>query len=183
VQASAKPVFGTFAERLTTNPIDKTLVSWSADARWIYYTARRNGSWEIWKLPAAGGEPIQLTHVGAAEAHEKRDGSALFFVKRRSGQGPPGIWRMAPDGGAEQQVAAEGDARRWGIFDKGVCYAARGATPQIECLDPETGKTASIAVAKRPEALGVTVSPDGRWILYVQGDKDERDLKTIEGFF
>lgn len=176
------PATGGFAERMTTDPLDKTLVSWSADARWIYYTARDRGSSQIWKLPSAGGEPIQVTREGAAEGHENGDGSALFFVKRRNGQGPPGIWRMHPAGGHQQKVVDQGEARRWGVFAQGVCYAARGATPNIECLDAKTGRAVSIAVAKSPAALGVTVSPDGRWILYVQADKDERDLRTIEGF-
>jgi Tol biopolymer transport system component len=35
---------------------------WSPDGKWIYFSSNRSGEFNIWKMPAAGGEPEQVTH-------------------------------------------------------------------------------------------------------------------------
>ena len=35
---------------------------WSRDGRALLYLDRRDGAWNIWSQPLAGGEPSQLTH-------------------------------------------------------------------------------------------------------------------------
>lgn len=46
---------------LTASPLDETQPSWSPDGEWIIYTANLNGNYDIFAIPARGGEPIQLT--------------------------------------------------------------------------------------------------------------------------
>lgn len=41
--------------------------SWSSDGRWVYFASTRTGAENIWKMPAEGGPPSQLTHGGALE--------------------------------------------------------------------------------------------------------------------
>ena len=41
--------------------------AWSHDGKWIYFASDRGGGQteQIWKVPAGGGEPIQVTGTAA----------------------------------------------------------------------------------------------------------------------
>jgi hypothetical protein len=41
--------------RLTTDPAEDVVPSWSRDGNWIYFSSKRSGSPQIWRMPAAGG--------------------------------------------------------------------------------------------------------------------------------
>ncbi len=54
---------GAQPRRLTTNPENDSSPEWSADGREIYFLSTRNGSSQVWRLPANGGEAIQVTSL------------------------------------------------------------------------------------------------------------------------
>jgi TolB protein len=47
--------------RLTSEPSQEEFPSWSGDGRWICFRSDRTGRGQIWKIPAAGGQPQQVT--------------------------------------------------------------------------------------------------------------------------
>jgi len=47
--------------RLTQNPANDTHPRWSADGANIYFLSSRDGSMQVWRLPMAGGEAVQIT--------------------------------------------------------------------------------------------------------------------------
>ena len=49
--------------KLTTHPENDSSPEWSADGRDIYFLSSRSGSNQVWRLPAAGGEPSQVTDL------------------------------------------------------------------------------------------------------------------------
>jgi Tol biopolymer transport system component/DNA-binding winged helix-turn-helix (wHTH) protein len=174
---------GGFPQRLTKAPFDKVLPHWSRDGSSIYYSSRRNGVAEIWKLPLSGGEGVQMTHGGGTEAYESPDGATLYFVKRARGRGPRGTWRVPTGGGAEERVAALGEEHGWAVFDDGACYiGSNAAEPGIQCLDFGSGEVRTMPLERNPIPLGLAVSRDGRSILFVQAARDEHDLVRVEGF-
>src|SRR5262249_59416746 len=87
--------------RLTTDPSDDIVPSWSHDGQWIYFCSKRSGSFQIWKMPASGGPAIQITKQGGFDNVESPDGRFLYYAK---GRGVPGIWRVPIQGGAEVPV-------------------------------------------------------------------------------
>ena len=128
---------------------------------------------------------MQVTRNGGTKASESPDGKYLYYTKRALAKGPPGIWRVPMRGGPEEKVTDQGDGDGWAVYDRGLCYAdARSrAHPRIECLDFASGKTnALVELPKARLPDGMSISPDGRWILYVHLSQDERDLMRIEGF-
>jgi len=46
--------------RLTNQPSFEAIASWSHDGKWIYFCSDRSGTYQIWKMPAQGGEATQL---------------------------------------------------------------------------------------------------------------------------
>ena len=113
--------------RLTTDPAEDIVPSWSRDGRWIYFTSNRNadggsGRLQIWKMPADGGEAVQMTRQGGFEPMESPDGQWLYFTQDR---GSSSIRRM-PTGGAEAPLFdfhQKNYSRVWTVAGEGVYFA------------------------------------------------------------
>ena len=80
------------------------LHGWSPDGRWLVYVGQRNDDFDVYKIPVTGGDEIRLTTApGLDDGPEyMRDGSYIYFNSARSGRMQ--IWRMRPDGSAQQQI-------------------------------------------------------------------------------
>jgi hypothetical protein len=71
------------------------------------------------------------------------------------------------------------------VTEKGVYFARAGTrdrSASINFLNFATGTTTDIARVGKPLDLGLTVSPDGRTLLYAQIDSSGRDLLLVENF-
>jgi len=68
------------------------------------YCAERNGNYDVYKIPAKGGEEIRLTTAeGLDDGPEySPDGKYIYFNSVRTGSME--IWRMKPDGSDQEQV-------------------------------------------------------------------------------
>jgi TolB protein len=84
------------------------LHGWSPDGRWLVYTGQRNGEFDVYKIPATGGDEIRLTTApGLDDGPEfTPDGAYIYFNSSRTGRMQ--IWRMRPDGTAQEQVTNDG---------------------------------------------------------------------------
>ena len=64
--------------------------AWSPDMQWIAYTRKgENRSWNIWIVPAAGGEARNVTRLNAQHSQPtwSPDGKYVFFQSDREGPG------------------------------------------------------------------------------------------------
>ncbi|HZS06006.1 MAG TPA: winged helix-turn-helix domain-containing protein [Blastocatellia bacterium] len=173
--------------RLTNNPAEDVTPSWSRDGKWIYFSSTRGGSMQIWKIPAEGGEAVQVTRHGGFEGFESTDGKYFYYTK---GRAVPGIWR-APVGGGEETPVLDhhraGMWRYWAVTDKGIWFATAEtpAHPLIEFYSFATGKVTQVATLDKPllkTTPGLTVSPDGRWLLVAQMDQSGKDIMLVDNF-
>lgn len=100
---SVMPVGGGEPRRVTAGA-PSYLHGWSPDARWLFYTAQRDGNFDIYRIPAAGGDEIRLTSApGLDDGSEvSPDGAWVYFNSNRSGHMQ--IWRMRQDGSEQQQI-------------------------------------------------------------------------------
>jgi TolB protein len=100
------PVTGGTPKRVTKHS-PSYLHGWSPDARHLVYTGGRNGEYDIYKIPAEGGEEIRLTTAtGVDDGPEySPDGEWLYFNSVRTGLMQ--IWRMRPDGSGQEQITKD----------------------------------------------------------------------------
>jgi TolB protein len=85
---------------------------WSPDGKTLAFVGQRNGEFDIYSIPAAGGEETRLTTApGLDDGPEySPDGNYIYFNSERTGHMQ--IWRMKPDGSQQEQVFAD-DLNNW----------------------------------------------------------------------
>ena len=183
--------------RVTRSPTPDVRPSWSRDGRFIYFGSHRSGEWQVWKVPAAGGEPgaaRQVTQGGGYASIESRDGERLYFSRRRSVPEDPdnAIWEVPVDGGEEKVVIdpLRSSDTNWDVTDDGIYYVDRheSSTPRehwvINFFDFASRRVREVTALQHPPRLdgpALSVSPDGRSILISQ-QPPEADLMLVEDF-
>jgi Tol biopolymer transport system component len=70
--------------RLTTSTSNETAPSWSRDGKWIYFVSDNTGALQVWKIPAEGGQAVQVTKKGGLAAPvESPDGKTIYYTTKR----------------------------------------------------------------------------------------------------
>jgi TolB protein len=85
---------------------------WSPDGKTLAFVGQRNGDFDIYAIPAAGGDETRLTTAkGLDDGPEySPDGKYIYFNSERTGHMQ--IWRMKPDGSGQEQVFSD-DLNNW----------------------------------------------------------------------
>jgi Tol biopolymer transport system component len=163
------PAGGGAPKRLTDDLGNDWGPSWSRDSRWIYFVSNRSGRDQVWKVPAGGGKFVQVTMNGG--------------------------WRIPTEGGDERQVLES--LRDWNEFaltEQGIYFIPSSETPRESTIEFFSFSNEKIHTVARLEKgfpagetsglgrRGLTVSPDGRELLYVQSDQPGTDLMLVENF-
>jgi Tol biopolymer transport system component/DNA-binding winged helix-turn-helix (wHTH) protein len=177
--------------RLTTEPSEDIVPSWSSDGQWIYFCSNRSGSPQIWKMPAkepsGSGQAVQVTKQGGFDNMESPDGQYLYYARLR---GEAGIWRIPVAGGAETPVLDHHQAgltRQWAVTPQGIWFVTAEAAkrPLIEFYRFGAGRVTIAATLDNPPPpgfSGLTISPDGRRLLWTQMDQVNSDITLAENF-
>ena len=169
---------------MTTHPANDGNPSWSRDGRWIYFDSARSGEQQVWKIPANGGDAIQVTRDGGFAPLESPDGKFLYYVKSLV---ETSLWKI-PVGGGQATKILEGlsDYLDLAIVEGGVVFVSTRDTASLQFFSFATNKIRSLAKFDRPIALGagggLTVSPDGRWILCTHFEQAGSELMLVENF-
>ena len=174
---------GGFPRNVTQDGFKQGVPHWSRDERWIYYNSLRTGEYQIWKISTEGGEPVQITTKGGWDPFEDEEGRYIYYAKEVPSEG---IWRVPVDGGEETPVLKKTISfSEWCLWRGSIIYINKEneRQPRIEMFDlrsQETREVVSLGPATRT-GRGLTVSPDGQWILYSQLDVDS-DIMLVEDF-
>ena len=85
---------------------------WSPDGKTLAFVGQRDGDFDIYTIPAAGGEETRLTTAkGLDDGPEySPDGKYIYFNSERAGHMQ--IWRMKADGSDQEQVFSD-DLNNW----------------------------------------------------------------------
>jgi Tol biopolymer transport system component/predicted Ser/Thr protein kinase len=170
--------------QVTDGTISEAMPSWSRDSRWLYYREDRPDGCDLWRLPIAGGAPVQITHGGGFRGVEAPDGQTLVFTVSDD---ESALFAQPVAGGPRRQVVGCAITRSLTVGPKGVYYMAcpaQAPTSPIYRLDLETGTelllgTAAIGGGFVP---GMSVSPDGQRILFTKHIAEGSDLMLVEHF-
>ncbi|HEY2121157.1 MAG TPA: hypothetical protein VGH37_18370 [Candidatus Acidoferrum sp.] len=97
------PITGGSPHRITKNA-PSYWHGWSPDGKTLAFVGERDGNFDIYSIPAEGGQETRLTTAkGLDDGPEySPDGKFIYFNSERTGQMQ--IWRMHPDGSAQEQI-------------------------------------------------------------------------------
>ena len=135
-------------------------------------------------MPPEGGSAVQVTKQGGFQGRESVDGKFVYYMKDRS---TPGIWRVPVEGGEEVLILSHHKAglrRAWTVVETGIYFATAEdpAKPLIEFYSFATRQVMQVATLTRPFRSVLSVSPDGRWLLYTQVDQSDSDIMLLGNF-
>ena len=134
-------------------------------------------------MPASGGDAVQLTATGGLMPVESRDGKTVFF---RAPDGS-GILKVPSDGGESVPVVGpiHGYPSGFAVTTEGIFYPApphSGNQRFIKFFSFTTGDSRPVAVASHAFHIGMSVSPDSKYVLFDQYDELGSDLMLVENF-
>jgi serine/threonine protein kinase len=182
------PASGGAAQALTIDGSTNVRPTWSQDGRSIYFSSDRGdaSSWNIWKISSAGGPATQVTRSGGRFALESPDGKWLYFAAS-------GVLRRMPlQGGEETDYVRDLAAPRLSfpvmpflVAAKGVYYLGMSADKRgalIRFIGHTGGESKTLGSIARAPAAGLSLSSDGRFLLYSQYDQSAAELLLVENF-
>lgn len=166
----------------------EALPTWSGDGRWVYLTSGRSGVLQIWKVPVSGGEALQLTRGGGAEAAESPDGRTVYFTK--VSEIGPGLWSVPADGGAEVRILESVRFGYWAVARNGIYFIdfnVPGDAPRpVRFFNFVSRQVTQVGTVENTVSWrntpGFAISPDGRWLLYASLESSDADLMLVDNF-
>ncbi len=157
---------------------------WSNDGKWIYFGSNRSGAWQIWKVGAWGGLPVQVTHEGGLAAEESVDGRDIFYVKE-DGDAME-LWTMPVAGGAETRVTPAVhplDWAAWAVAKDGLLFVEQGADGDavVNLFNFASTRVKRLAVLDKPP-FWMAATRDGRSVIFDQAKQFESHVALLEDF-
>ncbi len=144
-------------------------VALSPDGQWLAYDANRRGNADVFKMPASGGEPVQLTNDPADDFEPtwSPDGKWIAFYSTRSGSRD--VFTMDANGGSLEHVTALPGQERfptWSADGTRLAFSStEGGGEDIYMAARQS--SGGWSVPKRLTTFGAGLprwSPDGGWI-------------------
>ena len=158
--------------KLVTNISSVIRPHWSRDGKWIYFSSNEPGRMGVYRCPASGGDAVLLSKdVDGISPQESFDGKTVYFASHEDNST---LKKMALSGqpGTESEVDGLPRLRASEPLDplsrRYLFCSCRGAQIVSATLISPASRYGQIFEADKDFGSGLSVSPDGRWILYSQ---------------
>lgn len=163
---------------LATSQSNLSLPVWSQDCQWIFAS---DGRATLYRVPASGGLAEQITHKRAYRAAVSGD-RVIYNVAGAAGLE---LWNEPVSGGEEgplQGMPQLHYADDWYVARDGIYYTSAGSVCFYEFASHRTRVVRSLAgVPAALGGLGMTVSSDGRALIYTRSADWQGDIMMISG--
>lgn len=153
----------------------------SPDGKTIAFAWDITGESELWVMPAAGGQPRQVTFkTGVRAPIWTPDGRRLFYSADKDGNEQPGYFAITADGAQETEVlpAARGDFRIFGDFAKDGSFVYASTARGAGVFDIYRGTldgTSALIVQSDLGLAARSISPDGKYAVVTEAVGEDAD--------
>ncbi len=154
---------------------------WSRDGQWIYFDAERAGGWDIRRVRPDGRDAATVVAGGRRVMAQSPDGELIYHLAPGDG----GIQCSTPGGEPRGTLVDGASAQPWRAIalGPGGAYFTRpsGAGCLLGFCDFQTGRMDSLLQLPPLCGAHLSLSPDGRTLIYDQIDQVAGDLMLVEG--
>jgi Tol biopolymer transport system component/DNA-binding winged helix-turn-helix (wHTH) protein len=171
--------------KLRTNLKQANWPSWSSDGKWIYLRGYEGVGHQLYRCPAEGGD-ARLLDAGEDPIApiESGDGKWLYFPERNLNArlmmleiGRPGAEPMpVPD---MPKIAV---VTQWEVMPNGIYFVPQDSPRTVSFYDFATRRTRPVFTTDRELDDGLSVSTDGRYLLYSQADESNSNVMIVNDF-
>jgi Tol biopolymer transport system component/DNA-binding winged helix-turn-helix (wHTH) protein len=171
--------------KLATNISGVYRPHWSRDGKWIYFSSYEAGRGGIYRCPASGGDAVLLSKdLDGFDAQESFDGKTLYFAIHDE---PSTLKKVALPGqpGAESEVDGLPrlfDARTWALSPRGIYFVPDEAPTSVQYFGFASKQIRPIFEVDRGFGTGLSISSDGRWLIYSQDRSVTGDIMLVDHF-
>jgi Tol biopolymer transport system component len=166
--------------KLLTNIFPSIRPSWSRDGKWIYFAGDGRG---IYRCPASGGDATALSKdLHALDPRESFDGKMVYFsVPFEAGAKLKGVAATGPLG-TESEVDGSLRVTSWTVTAGGIYFVPVDAPTSVRYFEFASKRIRTIFDGQNLFDSGLSISPDGRWILYSQDAGEAGDIMLVDHF-
>lgn len=184
----------TVITQLTSDTARDAQPTISPDGEWIAFTSDRDGDWNIYLMPRAGGRPVQLTSDTSPEIHPSwsPDGSKLVFSKLGPTSGKWEMWVTDVSNTSTPHFIGYGLFPEWcpvpGTGESGgdmIVYqrsTERGdrafAVWTVEFNEDRIGNPSRLIGEPSTAYINPTWSPDGSFVVFASVE-DPRSVRMV----
>jgi len=171
--------------KLVTNITNVGRPHWSQDGKWMYFSSQESGRMGIYRCPASGGDAILLSKgAEAINPQESFDGKTVYFA---SNHDKSTLKQVALSGQPGTESTVDGmprirEAELWTLFRTGIYFVPAEAPRSLRYFDFASKQTRPVFEVDRDFFSGLSLSPDGRWIMYSLVGEENSDIMLVEHF-
>jgi serine/threonine protein kinase len=176
---------GSGLRRLTNSSSEDARPNWSSDGRTVFFSSNRaGGAPRIWRVPADGGDPVQVSKQAGYGLRTSPDGEWIYYT---AGAAAGELRRMHPDGSGDSLVLSlPVFPLAYTVMPSGVYAVVQRAAsqpyPSVQFLSAAGRVSEVLNPGFAPHALGLSVTPDERYLLLTHPDDKGTDLMLVEHF-
>lgn len=169
---------GSEQRRLTAVEATDFYPNWGPAGDVIVWSSRRSGAFQLFLMGADGGEQRQITDFGSLFAP---DGRRIAFTNATGDF--QHIWVMDVDGGGVQALttgASNNVDPVWSPDGATIAFASdRSGVVKHYVMDADGGNVRLLTDDVADHGGRSSWSPDGRWLAFYAGPRDDRDVYLI----
>jgi Tol biopolymer transport system component len=170
--------------KVVTNLSDMGAPNWSHDGMWLYFISSTALSYKIFRCPASGGDAVALSAEFGTYGWESYDRERFYFTSIRDDITSVHTVTLKPVGTESvlRGMPVGFDHAQWTVVPGGIYFVSADAPKSVRYFDFATKQVRQIFDAEKEFSDGLSVSPDGRWILYTQVDEANTDIMLVDHF-
>jgi Tol biopolymer transport system component len=157
------------------------LPTWSEDCQWIFAS---DGHDNLYRIPSSGGPAAKISNQGSWFSIVR--GRRLFFDVIEANK--IAIWSRLVNGGEAEPLKGMPElnpAESWTATEHGIYYTSSSSkTSTINYYDFAARTTQRICMFSQSptQGSGISVSPDGHWLLLTRTDDAQSDIMLASRF-